>query len=190
MNPNTHRLMTLVRPSGVGAAPCRGGKGVSCARNRICTALSARAPRWGRAYLSDATWLFEQRFTGSASRVPSRSLWQMEGVDRADLPVSSLWTTPGAPLRRGAFSAKFSADPTLIFCRVSAAKPLSKPRPCQASVLKVPSLRDCHPVPPTPRSTPTASIGRSVVALSRYHLPGGPVAEVLQWSALPSCEAT
>ena len=182
MNPNTHRLMTLVRPSGVGASPvamavvsAHGGAGGFCARNRICTALSARAPRWGRAYLSDATWLFEQRFTGSASRVPSRSLWQMEGVDRADLPVSSLWTTPGAPLRRGAFSKTLSK---LISCQSSALKSSGTPRACQ-------------PVPLMPLSTPIASIVRLLVALRvRYHRLGGFVAEALHTSALPSCNRT
>ena len=175
MNPNTHRLMTLVRPSGVGASPCRGGKGVSCARDRICTALSARAPRWGRAYLSDATWLFEQRFTGSASRVPSRSLWQMEGVDRADLPVSSLWTTPGAPLRRGAFSKTLSK---LISCQSSALKSSGTPRACQ-------------PVPLMPLSTPIASIVRLLVALQpHYYGRHSRFDEVLHTSALPSCNRT
>ena len=175
MNPNTHRLMTLVRPSGVGASPCRGGKGVSCARDRICTALSARAPWWGRAYLSDATLPTGRRFTGSASRVPSRSSWQMRGVDHADLLVSSPLNSPGAPLRRRAFSKTLSK---LISCQSSALKSSGTPRACQ-------------PVPLMPLSLPIASIVRLLVALRvRYHRLGGFVAEALHTSALPSCNRT
>ena len=46
---NTRRQMTLVRPSGVGASPRRGGEGFPCARPRICTAHSARFAWCGRA---------------------------------------------------------------------------------------------------------------------------------------------
>lgn len=100
-----------------------------------------------------------RRAEGAAWRpaTPCQPRWP-SGLRRL---VSSPRTTPGASQRRGAFSAKT----------------LSKPKPCQVSVLKSSGIpRACQPVPPNPRSTPllTASIGRrSVVALLRYHLPGG-----------------
>ena len=181
--------MTLVRPSGVGASPCRGGKGVSCARDRICTALSARAPRWGRAYLSDATLPTGWRFTGGASRVPSRSSWQMRGVDHADLlvPPCGQWKGHVARLfrlRRSSLSPLRGPAPF--------SEGLSQPIPCQVSVPRIPGTsRACQPVPLMPLSLPIASIVRLLVALRvRYHRLGGFVAEALHTSALPSCNRT
>lgn len=189
MNPNTHRLTTLVRPLGVGASPCRGGKGVSCARDRICTALSARAPWWGRAYLSDATLPTGRRFTGSASRVPSRSSWQMGGVDHADLlvPPRGQWKGHVAPLfqlRRSSLSPLRGPAPF--------SEGLSQPLGCHPSVPRIPGTkRACQPVPLMPLSTPIASIVRLLVALQpHYYGIHSRFDEVLHTSALLSCNRT